>query len=181
MPDCDDWTRVNFFQKLLRIIAKVSGTVFIGPELCHDEAYLEASIMYTQEVMAASNAVKQMSSWKRPFMARFLPAVKEVQIRRAQGIKFLEPIVRARREAEKDPSYEKPNDMLQWMMDRQVQQGSVGNVEEIVDNQLGLSFAAIHTTSITATNVYGPCRRRFETLFPNAGTGFTIWRRCQSI
>nr|GFD57738.1 hypothetical protein [Tanacetum cinerariifolium] len=56
-------------------------------------------------------------------------------------------MVRQRQEAAKDPNWVKPDDMTQWMMDRGA--GKV-SVQELATCQLGLIFAAIHTTSLTA-------------------------------
>ncbi|KAL8419215.1 hypothetical protein RB594_002433 [Gaeumannomyces avenae] len=72
MPACPDWTDVNVYQKILRIVAIVSGRVFVGPELCHDEGYLDAAINYTVELFNARTAVTRIKPWLRPFRAPFL-------------------------------------------------------------------------------------------------------------
>jgi hypothetical protein len=43
MPPCEDWTEVCINQKLVDVVAKVSGRVFVGPELCHDKDYLDST------------------------------------------------------------------------------------------------------------------------------------------
>lgn len=149
LPIGADWTEININKKLLRIVAKVSGRIFIGPELCHAEEYIDASINYTVEVM---NAVRDINSmkWFRDLRAPYLPSVKRIDARVEQALKFLEPVVAERLEAERnDPEYKKPDDMLQWLMDGQK---GKADVEEIARLQLGLSFAAIHTTTLTTTN-----------------------------
>jgi cytochrome P450 len=43
--------------------------------------------------------------------------------------------------------------MMQWLMDRSKEHYGVVSVEELAFLQLGLIFAAVHTTSLTATNI----------------------------
>ncbi|KAL1838832.1 hypothetical protein VTJ49DRAFT_2189 [Mycothermus thermophilus] len=150
MPPCDDWTSVNINQKLLRIVALVSGRVFIGTELSRSEEYLDAAINYTVELMNARNAVEKVRSWMRPFVAHRLPEVKALRERLAAADRFMRPVVAARQKMSDD---EKPNDMLQWIMDGQIKFKQY-TTEELARLQLALSFAAIHTTTLTATNVF---------------------------
>lgn len=129
----------------------MSGRIFIGPELCHEETYITASINYTIDVMRARQAIQNLSPWQRWFKAASLPEVKSLDKHEQTASRFLHPIVTARRQAEKEPSgYEKPDDMLQWMMDAQGMREREDR--ELAKIQLALSFAAIHTTTMTATN-----------------------------
>lgn len=131
----------------------MSGRVFIGPELCRNEQYLDAAINYTVDLMTARAAVLYLPPWLRRFKAASLPHVKKLDQRIREADAFLQPIVAARRKGEQDPDYVKPDDMLQWMMDNQHKFGEKGN-HDLARNQLGLSFAAIHTTCLTTTNAY---------------------------
>lgn len=151
MPTCDDWTSVNIHHKLLRIVAMVSGRVFIGPELCRSEAYLDASINYTMDVMGAQRAVDGMRPWLRPFLASRLPQVQNLEKRIDEAFKFISPVVEARKAAARGPMDEKPDDMLQWLIDAQSKFPDK-NSQNLAKVQMGLSFAAIHTTTLTATN-----------------------------
>lgn len=151
LPPCKDWTEVNINSKLLRIVAIVSGRVFLGPELCHDEAYINAAINYTIDVMLALRAVQGLTPWQRWLKGSSLPEVMNLDKHEEEATRFLRPVIAARRQAEKDePGYQKPDDMLQWLMDAQ----GLGEREErqLAKLQLTVSFAAIHTTTLTATN-----------------------------
>ncbi|KAF2452602.1 cytochrome P450 [Lineolata rhizophorae] len=150
---CQNWTELNINHKLLRIVAKVSGRIFIGPELCHSEDYLDAAINYTTDVVEAQQAVQMMKPWQRWLRAPFLPQVKKLNQRLVQADAFLRPVVNARRKAALQPGYEKPDDMLQWLMDSQAKFGQKDD-KEYAKIQLILSFAAIHTTTLTATNAF---------------------------
>lgn len=137
--------------KLLRIVAMVSGRVFVGPELCRDEAYLDASINYTIDLMTAVHIIGFTPVWLRPLASRLLPQVKKVQTRIKEAENLLQPIVAARQQAAKNPDYQKPDDMLQWLIDSQQKFGPVDD-SELAKNQLDISFAAIHTTTMTTLN-----------------------------
>ncbi|KAL2263955.1 hypothetical protein VTK26DRAFT_3949 [Humicola hyalothermophila] len=150
LPPCDDWTPVNINQKLLRIVALVSGRVFIGTELSRSEEYLDAAINYTIELMAARRAVDVMRPWLRPFLANRLPEVRRLNERIAQADRFLRPVVEARQAM---PDSEKPDDLLQWIMDGQDKFKRYTS-KELAHIQLEISFAAIHTTTLTATHVF---------------------------
>lgn len=120
-PQSADWSDVRINGKLARIVAKTSGRVFVGPDFCRDEVYLDAAVNYTLDMTAAIKAVGLISPWPRPFLASRAPQVKKLHHRFQQADDFLRPVVTARRQAalhglnEKD----KPDDMLQWLMDSQ--------------------------------------------------------------
>lgn len=149
MPPCDDWTPININSKLQRIVAMVSGRVFVGPELCHDEAYLDAAVNYTVEIVGATQAVDNMAPWKRPFLASRLPEVKRVEARLKQADAFLKPVVQKRLELSPE---DRPDDMLQWLLNNQKRFGVDKTVQTLARLQLSLSFASIHTTSVVATS-----------------------------
>ncbi|CAI0649700.1 unnamed protein product [Colletotrichum noveboracense] len=138
-----------------RIIAKTSGRIFVGPDLCRDEVYLDAAVNYTLDMTAAIQAVGFISPWLRPFLASRAPQVKKLHHRFQQADDFLRPVVTARRQAalhglnEKD----KPDDMLQWLMDSQDKFGQQSD-RAISKYQLSLTFAAIHTTTAALTNAF---------------------------
>ncbi|KEY71255.1 hypothetical protein S7711_02361, partial [Stachybotrys chartarum IBT 7711] len=149
IPPCDQWTSININQKLRRIVAIVSGRVLVGPELCHSEHYLDAAINYTTEAMAAMEAVGRVAPWKRPFIGKTLPQVQALSDRKAKETSFLKPVIEARqRIAETD----RPDDMLQWLLDSKPR-GCTHDIAEIADLQLSACFAAIHTTTMTLTNI----------------------------
>ncbi|CAG9942697.1 unnamed protein product [Clonostachys rosea f. rosea IK726] len=151
LPQSSTWTDINLNSKLLRIVAMASGRIFVGPELCRDEGYLDAAINYTIDLMIAVHVVAFMPVWLRPILGPIIPPVRKVHRRVKEADEFLRPVVTARREAEKLPGYKKPDDMLQWIMNSQDKFG-VKDDKELAFNQLGVSFAAIHTTTMTTTN-----------------------------
>ncbi|KXJ94825.1 cytochrome P450 [Microdochium bolleyi] len=155
LPQTSEWTEFVLSPKLYRIVAQASGRIFIGPELCRKEEYLDAAINYTIDVMIAVFIVLYMPTWLRPLLAPWVPQVRKLKQRRQKAKDFLVPIITARRKAAaENPNYQPPDDMLQWMDDDLTkQQGKRPTVEDLAIHQLGISFAAIHTTTSTVTNI----------------------------
>lgn len=137
----------------LRLTAIASGRVFVGPKLCRDEKYIDNSINFTTDVMMAVASVAMMPVWLRPVLSPIVPFVRALK-RRIQGEKdLLQPIVNARREQSLStaPSL-KPNDLLEWFIDDQEEAG-ISDDMDIVHKQMVTSFAAVHTSSQTMTNM----------------------------
>ncbi|KAJ4297925.1 hypothetical protein N0V90_005824 [Kalmusia sp. IMI 367209] len=153
MPACEDWTAVNIYSKLVNMVAKITGRIFVGPELCRDENYQKLAIEYTMELVAAQRDIKNVRPLFRPWYAPRLASVKKLHEAERKAEEYLEPIIQARRDAEKnDPNWQKPDDMLSWFMSRQEEYGN-RTPKHLAKMQLGLIFAAIHTTTLTATNI----------------------------
>lgn len=153
LPQSAEWEAIDINKKLLRIVAIISGRVFVGPELCHDERYLDAAINYTVDVMIAVYVVGMLPPWMRPWAAPRLPMVRKLQRRIREADEILRPVVRERRAAMEDPAYEAPDDMLQWIINAQ-KDLKMDDDKEIAQLQLGVSMAAIHTTTLTTVNAW---------------------------
>lgn len=89
-----------------------------------------------------------MRPWLRPFLASRLPQVRRLDERIQQAHAFMEPVVQQRRALSEG---EQPDDMLQWLMNAQPKFTDRAS-QNLAKVQLGISFAAIHTTTLTATN-----------------------------
>lgn len=153
MPDCEDWTSVNIYSKLVKMVAKITGRVFVGPELCRNEEYLNSAINYTQDLIKAQQAVKKTRPFLRPWVAPRLAEVRKLDETERKAKQMLEPIVQARRYAQaNDPDWQQPDDMLGWLMNRSDKEGYQTS-SLFAKQQLALIFAAIHTTTLTTTNV----------------------------
>lgn len=161
---CEDWTPINIYTKLLRLIAVISGRVFIGPELCHDERYIEVAMNYTLELSRAVVDIKSANFLLKPFLARNLESVAALRRRESEFLVLLTPTVEARRKAIADGD-ELPEDMLTWLMSQGAKDG-IGGVRDIALIQLGLTFVAFHTTGITATNIFYDLASRPDCIEP---------------
>ncbi|PSN58628.1 cytochrome P450 monooxygenase-like protein [Corynespora cassiicola Philippines] len=152
LPECTGWTEVTISKTIVDIVAQVSGRVFVGPELCEDQQYLECATNYTLNLIEAVTAIKQLRPWMRPFMASRTSEIRRLRQREKRLVEYLYPLIKQRQEATKDPGWEKPDDMMQWMLDRGAKDNT--SAEQYAKYQLSLIFAAIETTSLTATNIF---------------------------
>lgn len=125
----------------------------MGPELSSDPEYLDCGSNYTVRLMEAVNAIKAIRPWLRPFLVPRLPEIAKLREMEKRAAEHLEPIVRERLAAEKnDPNWQKPDDMLQWILNRNAGRNAF-TAEQLAKMQLSLIFAAIHTTTLTATSI----------------------------
>ncbi|KAF6809054.1 cytochrome p450 [Colletotrichum sojae] len=111
---------------LLQLVARVPSRVFVGPELCANEDWLDVSVNITMHGMTAAESLSHWPSYLRPLIYRFLPKRREEN--------------RMARDAGGKAS--KEADTVGWL-DEAAKGGSYDDTLA----QLGLSFAAIHTTS----------------------------------
>lgn len=130
------------------MVAIVSGAIFIGDELCHSEEYIEASIGYTMDFIGAVDNLKKWRRGLRWFGRYFTPEVGKLFADRKKAHAFLEPIIAQRRAAMK-AGQEMPDDALQWMLSS-IDKFGLSDAE-LAETQLGMSLAAIHTTTLTLT------------------------------
>lgn len=150
-----EYAEVVIFQKLLPIVAIVSGLAFVGPSMYRREEYLHNSIMFTVDLF---QAVSQLKRWPnfgpvRWIAAKFIPQVKKLGEHRQKAYSFLIPLVQERRAATAGKkSEEKPKDMLQWLLDKS-EKFEVRNDQEIAMVLILLGVAAIHTTTMTMTHM----------------------------
>ncbi len=140
IDDCNDWTFINIYEKMLRIIAVVSERVFIEPELCHNERYLNAAVNYTGDLGKAVQDIKSVNYWLKPFLTNRLKSIAAVRRREDEFLKFLTPVVEARLKAAAE-GHSPPDDMLTWMMKKAAKDGKYG-IQDIALIQLGLSYQA---------------------------------------
>jgi cytochrome P450 len=154
MPPCEDWTAVPIHEKLVNMVSRISGRIFVGPELCHDPEYLDCATTYTIDMMEAQRAIKKLRPFSKPFFAPQLPEVKRLRERTKRAKQFMEPIILARllNTEKNDEKWEKPDDLLQWFISRYSEQDT-WSVEKLVRFQLHVIFAATETTSSTVTQM----------------------------
>ncbi|CAK7235002.1 hypothetical protein SBRCBS47491_009142 [Sporothrix bragantina] len=149
MPSCDDWTPVNINEVLLRMVAIISGHVFVGPELCRRPEYLDAAVNFTTDITVAVPIVKRWTKIIRPLAKYFEPQLAKVQAHRERMRDFLTPVI-AERKAMKARGETMPEDTLQWMLDKTEAEG-ITDATELTNMQLLLTMAAIHTTTLTTS------------------------------
>lgn len=150
-PACEDWTPLPIFSVILRVVAIVSGNIFVGPDLCRHEAYLNAALKFTTDTAAATQEVKRWPKWFRSTAVRLglCPSIQNAQAHRQRLYDMFKPMVEERK-ALMEAGSPVPDDMFQWMLEKTTKHAIV-DLQNLTDMTLLIIFAAIHTTSLSAT------------------------------
>lgn len=144
---------VKINKSLLRITAMASGRAFVGPKLWHEEEYIDNAINFTTDVMMAVASVAFLPVWLRPLLSPIMPLVRALHRRIQSEKKLMYPVVIARRElGATTGSSMKPDDLLEWLIDNTAGAGDEDDMS-IIHKQMATSFAAVHTSSQTMTNM----------------------------
>jgi cytochrome P450 len=144
-----------FVTQLQWLVSQVSSRVFLGVPLCRDENWIRIAKNYTMELMQATYAMQYIPRPMRPFIWRFLPQLSTLQKSYAAARAIIDPEVQRRgaiaaqaiNRGEKLPKH---LDAVDWMIEIAAQ---YPRKYDITAGQLSLTFAAIHTTSTTATHL----------------------------
>ncbi|KAJ0359297.1 hypothetical protein COL154_008443 [Colletotrichum chrysophilum] len=118
-----------------------------GPELCANQEWLDVSVNYTVHSMIAAEALTKWPSFLRPFVHWFLPEVRTLKAEASRARQIIKPVFAKRREANRiardaGEKTTKVADTIGWL-----DEVAKGRAYDDGLAQLGLSFAAIHTTS----------------------------------
>jgi hypothetical protein len=96
LSPCKDWTTIKLYRKLTRVVALLSGLVFVGRPLSREDEWLDLIITYTLSVMAARNAILKYPVFLRSFVAPFLKEIKKVKHYKIRGGELLDHIPKAK-------------------------------------------------------------------------------------
>ena len=138
---------------LLRVVALVSGRVFVGPELNRNEDFLECSITFTLNIFQSAEKVREHWPIFRRIATYFIPEIKKCNESLAKMKSLMKPILKERHRLAADAQTENIADMVSWNI-----ANASANMAYDLDfqayAQLLVSMAAIHTTSLTSTNAW---------------------------
>ncbi|OOQ86347.1 putative cytochrome P450 [Penicillium brasilianum] len=156
LPDCDEnLVAINSYEVFLRIVTRVGARIFIGDDLCREEKWLKASIDYTKNIFLTIALLRPFPDFLHPIVGRMLPSSRSLD-RQLVHIKdqVLGPLIEKRRrmEAGSNPSYKKPDDFLQWMMDL-AKTEKESHPHNLAHRLLGItSMAVVHTSAMSLTH-----------------------------
>ncbi|KAF2188053.1 cytochrome P450 [Zopfia rhizophila CBS 207.26] len=141
-----EWQEMALKAFIYRFVAKLSSRVFLGPEVCNNEDWLNICVSYTVNIFQAQRVLRTWNPLLRPLVHWFLPECRLVRKEKEMTRQIITPIVKSRlaeRKAHGGVS-SKTADMVGWIQD--VARGKDMNVK-LEDAQLLLAVAAIHTTT----------------------------------
>lgn len=148
VPHSSNWMKVNLNKVMKRIVARVISRVQLGLPLCRDEAWLHASILYTESTMTTVAILRLFPSYLHPLVYVFLPSRWHARYSIELGETLVKPIIAQRRNALNGSRPQKASTLVETMMeDREMPSSS-----ELVKGVLDSGRAAIHTTAMAACN-----------------------------
>ncbi|KAH3958473.1 hypothetical protein HBH98_076600 [Parastagonospora nodorum] len=132
---------------VLSLISRISSRVFLGEELCRNEAWLRVTRDWTVQSFEAANLMTVCPGAFKFLMPRFSKKCKNVLAIYNEARGILEPVIERRRQLKAEAKRKGTpipifSDAIEW-----AEIESRGNPYSAVDCQLNLSFAAIHTSS----------------------------------
>ncbi|GKT56027.1 cytochrome P450 [Colletotrichum tofieldiae] len=147
------WQTFVIKEEMLKVVARVSTRVFGGEKLCRNQDWLKITSDYARTSFLASELLRIFPKSLRSFVHRVNPLSRKLQAQVLEAREIINPIVAERRNEKKaalDRGEEEPeyNDCLEWC-----EESSDDASSDPAMMQLGLSFAALHTTSDLITQV----------------------------
>ncbi|KAH8839115.1 hypothetical protein MCOR27_010477 [Pyricularia oryzae] len=145
-----EWQEASVKPIVRNLNARLSARVFVGPELCRNKAWLDVSTSYAAQCGVAAF---KLQAWPRVLqwpVSLFLPECRVLRRMAADARRILAPIASNRSDKPVDPKH-RGGDTILWIQEA-VSKAKMSHKYSVADFQLGLSLAAIHTTTELLTN-----------------------------
>jgi ent-kaurene oxidase len=125
IPACKDtWISVDMNTIMTRVISRLTARNWVGKELARTDAWHTANLQTTEQVFITAMILKCLPCILRPVIAPVIPTRWKLKKLVDEVLSYLVPVIEQRfrreqqAEAEGEKSnYEKPEDVIQWMMD----------------------------------------------------------------
>lgn len=140
---------------ILIFVARISSRVFLGQELCRNEAWLKITRDYAATMFPAADALRLYpAGLVRHIAARLLPVCRAASAQVAEARSILRPVLEERAAAKKAAAAEGKtadfNDAIEWFTNAAAK---TTTDYDPAGMQMFLSVAAIHTTSDLMTQI----------------------------
>ncbi|KAL4972598.1 putative cytochrome P450 [Aspergillus desertorum] len=147
----EEWTEVNFVDRITQIVARVSSCMFGGPTLSRNKEWVQSSISFATDGFIGAQALKEYPEWLKPIAARFIPAIENIKKHYENAEKAAIPLL-----VERARTGTVAKALLYWMAEDA--KGYEQDLEFLAGILLKVSFAAIHTSAAAPSQlVYDLC------------------------
>ncbi|EAU87935.2 cytochrome P450 [Coprinopsis cinerea okayama7 len=178
MPATNEWTPYQVHKTLIPIVCRTTNRLFVGLPLCRNPDYRRIQENMTIHIFATANFLNLFPEIVRPILGKLLskfPAeLKKVE-------RYIAPLVQDRVEMDEKHGTNKwegrPNDLISWLLDTAPE--GYKTLDEFASRVISINIAAIHTTSITLSNIlfelaarqeyFEPLREEIETTIEEFG------------
>ncbi|KAI0774403.1 cytochrome P450 [Fomes fomentarius] len=160
----DEWVTVNAVKTMQQIIARASNRAFVGLPVCRNQEFLDLAIAFTITVIKDRVIINLVPKPLKTLVGHLISSTNK-SVARAYG--YLKPVIAERKAkmAEHGDDWEdKPNDMLQWLLDEAASRKSADL--GVTQRVLLINFAAIHTSSMSITQTLYDLGARPEYIKP---------------
>lgn len=134
---------------LLDVVSRISSRIFLGPDICRNEEWLNLTKGYTINLFTGAMKLRVWPKFLRPYAHWFIPECVTLRNQVRDVRRLIEPLIQHRRDlraaalanGEKPPYF---NDALDWADE----EAAATNLKyDPAAFQLMLSVGAIHTTT----------------------------------
>ncbi|GME34330.1 Cytochrome p450 [Neofusicoccum parvum] len=147
LGESKEWTEITLKPFITYTLARLSTRVFLGPELCRNDEWLDVFINFVTYAFSAMQRLRTWHPWLRPIANVFLPESRKLRQEIAHARRLIEPLIDQRRRENSNDSG-KARGTIDWM-----DQVAKGRSYDPVMTQLFFSLFAVHTTTELVTNV----------------------------
>ena len=142
---------VTAYSTIVRIISATASRMIGGLEVSRNEEWLESAARYSGDVVQVAVKLRPYPSFVRYLIAPWLKGVRTLEEHLNTARVTFGPIFEKRfaiqQSGEKPDNYEKPVDMVQWMVESA--QGIDKDSDVLARNILFMALAGVHTSSGT--------------------------------
>ncbi|KAG6258279.1 hypothetical protein E4U49_006422 [Claviceps purpurea] len=161
LTEDQDWHTISLKHVVLHLTTRISSRIFLGKELCRNEAWLKVSREYA---VAAFMAVRQAVVWPPPLrglISRFMPWSRRAVSLIEDARRCMAPVLERRQRERASGNYIPYNDAIEWL-----EASSIAGKDDPVLAQLALSALAIHTTADLLSQAVGDLAVHHEFVEP---------------
>ncbi|PIL30243.1 cytochrome P450 [Ganoderma sinense ZZ0214-1] len=151
--DTKEWTEVAVTPLMNKVTARALNRSFVGLPLCRNEEYLSLVAQFTRQIVRDGETLRLVPKFIRSVIAPFIVKTKKIA---GRAVTYLRPVVEQRMNAlaelgDDQKETQKPNDLLQFILDTAIQKGE--DLSVIAQRLLMLNVATSFTFSMIVTHV----------------------------
>ncbi|KJX97743.1 cytochrome p450 like protein [Zymoseptoria brevis] len=173
LPKCDDdWVEVYPMQVLPRILALVSGRIFMGHPLSRNPDFLNLKLGFFRNSFIAMTVLSMVPASLRSLVARILPPVKGLKTAHLEMQRIMKPIIEQRK-IDQSQGKEAKSDLLGWVINNTPEHLKY-NVRYQSHAQLITGVASVQSLYVATAHLWfdiaahpghvGPLRDEWKTL-----------------
>jgi hypothetical protein len=88
-----DWTTYPLYAKTVRIVARLTSGVFVGPRMARDDEWTNLLLQLTVSFLRARDAIKRFPQFIQPIAGRIIPEIRVLNQHIKEMGKMLQPII----------------------------------------------------------------------------------------